>query len=589
MVHVADYAVFSLLTGASLSVGGYFSIRRKPGLVDTTDEVFLGSKSLRILPLAASVLATVGSATGIIGMPSHMYAYGLHLGWLSVSNLILIPLAVFVVVPVLYELNITSVFQYVRMRYNLTVSVITSLTYIALSHMIGAIAIYASAVAVSTVFNLSTIWCSITIGLAATAYTSLGGLRGVVWADCLQAVLTLSAPVLIICKVVFDASNGDDRIQPLAELDLRKYLFNISADVTTEENVWSILIGSAPIFISRICMDQGTAQRYLASRTLQEAKLIVVAGTLMSCLYYACMAGTGLALTLRYKGCDPYLAGLIRGPDQLLPFYILEECRSLPGFPGIFLAGVVSASISTVSSIVNSQAAVWYFDVVTPFLNVPSKRVSCIIKALAFAVGAVMTAISVVVPYLGSAVSMFIAVSSAITGPFVGLLLLGLTVPFANSKGAGIVTLLMVAYQMVHLFYRLQSGVRERRMPVSLDYCRHNATNTILVSNVTLSVPSERPQSGTFPLFDVSPFWSSFFTTIATYVGGLVASVALGGKTLSVTATSNLTSPALFPLWQRLGCMQSKQRTPPHSATQKELPGMADPSEQAALFGENVI
>ncbi|KAK8756391.1 hypothetical protein V5799_000906 [Amblyomma americanum] len=62
-----------------------------------------------------------------------------------------------------------------------------------------------------------------------------------------------------------------------------------------------------------------------------------------------------------------------------------------------------------------------------------------------------------------------------------------------------------------------------------------------------------------------------------------------GGKTLSVTATSNLTSPALFPLWQRLGCMQSKQRTTPHSVTQKELPGMTDSSEQAALFRETVI
>ncbi|KAK8783989.1 hypothetical protein V5799_009646 [Amblyomma americanum] len=112
MAQVADYAVFSLLTGASLGVGLYFSIRRKKAASgQTADELFLGSKSLQTLPLAASVLATVGSATGVVGMPAHMYAYGLHLGWLCLSNVILIPLAVSVVVPVLYQLNITSVFQ----------------------------------------------------------------------------------------------------------------------------------------------------------------------------------------------------------------------------------------------------------------------------------------------------------------------------------------------------------------------------------------------------------------------------------------------------------------------------------------------
>ncbi|KAH6921210.1 hypothetical protein HPB50_027802 [Hyalomma asiaticum] len=100
MAELLDYVVFLLLTGASLAVGAYFSVHKKGAVVRTTDEVFLGSRSLRILPLAMSVLATVGSATGVIGLPAHMYAYGWHLGWLSVSNILLIPIATSVVVPI---------------------------------------------------------------------------------------------------------------------------------------------------------------------------------------------------------------------------------------------------------------------------------------------------------------------------------------------------------------------------------------------------------------------------------------------------------------------------------------------------------
>ncbi|KAH9377945.1 hypothetical protein HPB48_004278 [Haemaphysalis longicornis] len=107
----ADYAVFSLLTGASLAVGLYFSMKKNVLHGSVTDEIFLGSKSLQVLPLALSVLASLASATGIIGLPAHMYAYGFHIIWIVPLNLILLPMATCVVVPVFYELKVTSVFQ----------------------------------------------------------------------------------------------------------------------------------------------------------------------------------------------------------------------------------------------------------------------------------------------------------------------------------------------------------------------------------------------------------------------------------------------------------------------------------------------
>ncbi|XP_077497728.1 sodium-coupled monocarboxylate transporter 1-like [Amblyomma americanum] len=569
MAQVVDYIAFSLLMSASLGVGCYFSIcRKKAASEQTTDELFLGSKSLQTLPLAASVLATVGSATGVVGMPAHMYAYGLHMGWLCLNTAVLIPFAVSIVIPVLYQQNITSVFQYVRMRYNTAISVITAITYILLSEMVGAIAIYASSVAVSTVFNVSAPWCSVAIGLTATAYTAMGGLRSVVWADCLQGLLTLSVPVLIMANVAYDA--GDTGAQPVSELNPHKYFLNIAFDVTTDETVWAVVIASSPTFFNRICLDQGTAQRYLASRTLRQAKWTVTIGALLTCVFYALLAGAGAALTCRYRGCDPLLAGSIQRFDQLVPFYVVQDFHGFPGLSGTLLAGVVSASVSTVSSVVNSQAAVWYFDVVTPFFRIPGPRVDCAIKTIAFAVGGVMMALSVLIPYLGSVMSMFMAVNAAITGPFVGLLVLGLTVPFVNTKGAGVVTLLMVAYQLAHLFVRVNAGVTEEGMPVSLDYCPGNVTAVDAGNmSVTISVGTER-SSDVFPVFRLSSHWSSFFSTSATYFGGLAVSLLLGGTDISTRGKQNLTSGTLTPLWRKLGWMPAPEEK--ETGRQEESP-----------------
>ncbi|KAK8762125.1 hypothetical protein V5799_026608, partial [Amblyomma americanum] len=178
---------------------------------------------------------------------------------------------------------------------------------------------------------------------------------------------------------------------------------------------------------------------------------------------------------------------VLRPPDrcrsssyfQLVPFYVVQDFRDFTGLSGVFLAGVVSASVSTVSSMVNSQAAVWYFDVVTPFFKVAGARLDCIIKTIAelqlFSVKFDCVEQNHVLRFV-ALLQMFMTVNAAITGPFAGLLILGLTAPFANAKGAGIVTLLMVAYQLAHMFVRVNAGVTEERMSVSLDYCAVNVT-----------------------------------------------------------------------------------------------------------------
>ncbi|XP_075530109.1 sodium-coupled monocarboxylate transporter 1-like [Dermacentor variabilis] len=374
--------------------------------------------------------------------------------------------------------------------------------------------------------------------------------------------------------------NGDARIRPLSEILNHKYLFNFRVDFTTDETVWAVLIATAPTFINRICLDQASAQRYFATRTQKDAKWTVIVGTIMTCVFSALVAGVGAALICRYRGCDPVLSGSIERFDQLLPFYLLEDLSTFPGLAGVFLAGVVSASISTVSSLVNSQAAVWHFDVLAPFCKVGSYNVDVIIKVLAFAVGGVMTGCSVLVPYLGSVTAMFMAVNSAITGPFVGLVVLGLTAPFANSKGAGVTTLLMVVYQLVHMSLRINSGVREERMPVSLEFCGDNVTTASGRLNITLPTYSVRSIS-TFPLLHLSSFWSSLFSTVVTYVGGLAISICLGGTNFSDVETKKLTSNLLFPLWRLLRLMPAAEKNIARQETAGMTPFSLVPGREA--------
>ncbi|KAK8777064.1 hypothetical protein V5799_029595 [Amblyomma americanum] len=216
--------VFCLLMAANLGLGLRFSFRRGTSAPDSTaGEVFLGSRTLRSLPLALSVVASMVSSTGLIGFTAHLYAFGFHILWTLVPLVAVLPLATELVVPVFYTLRITSVFQYLRMRFNSCISLTACVSYVALTQSVGAVVIFAASIAIATVFSVPLTWCSLGIGLCGTLYTTLGGMRGVVWTDCMQVLFILLAPATVIGKVIYDARSGLARLRPWDDLDFHAY------------------------------------------------------------------------------------------------------------------------------------------------------------------------------------------------------------------------------------------------------------------------------------------------------------------------------------------------------------------------------
>lgn len=54
---------------------------------------------------------------------------------------------------------------------------------------------------------------------------------------------------------------------------------------------------------------------------------------------------TGLIMYAKYADCDPFKTGEVKRNDQLLPYYVMDVAGKIPGLPGLFIAGVVSAAL----------------------------------------------------------------------------------------------------------------------------------------------------------------------------------------------------------------------------------------------------
>lgn len=54
--------------------------------------------------------------------------------------------------------------------------------------------------------------------------------------------------------------------------------------------------------------------------------------------------------------------------DQTLPYYVMDVAGHLPGLPGLFLAGLVSAALATMSASLNTMSGTVYEDFVSPWI-----------------------------------------------------------------------------------------------------------------------------------------------------------------------------------------------------------------------------
>ncbi|KAG8298486.1 hypothetical protein J6590_013663 [Homalodisca vitripennis] len=141
-------------------------------------------------------------------------------------------------------------------------------------------------------------------------------------------------------------------------------MYSTDLDPTVRHSYLSLLIGGGFTFMSLYAVNQTQVQRYLTMKDLKTAVRSLWLSIIILLLLSGLTCFSGLAIYSKYYGCDPVLSGRIARKDQLLPLFVVETMGDIPGLSGLFVAGIFSASLSTVSACLNSLAAVTLEDYV---------------------------------------------------------------------------------------------------------------------------------------------------------------------------------------------------------------------------------
>nr|KAF6482129.1 solute carrier family 5 member 5 [Molossus molossus] len=337
-----DYGVFALMLLVSTGIGLWVGLAR--GGQRSAEDFFTGGRRLTALPVGLSLSASFMSAVQVLGVPSEAYRYGLKFLWMCLGQLLNSLLTAAFYLPVFYRLGLTSTYQYLELRFSRTVQLCGTLQYLVATVLYTGIVIYAPALILNQVTGLD-IWASLlSTGAICTFYTTVGGMKAVIWTDVFQVVVMLAGFCVVLVRGTM-LVGGPRQVFKLAQNHSRINLMDFDPDPRSRYTFWTFVVGGTLVWLSMYGVNQAQVQRYVACHTEKQAKLALLINQVGLFLIVSTAAGCGIVMFTFYMDCDPILTGRISAPDQYMPLLVLDIFRNLPGVPGLFLACAYSGTL----------------------------------------------------------------------------------------------------------------------------------------------------------------------------------------------------------------------------------------------------
>ena len=288
------------------------------------------------------------STVTYLAAPGEMIQHGvaLFVGWLA------LPLAFLVVnfmwVPFFMRLGVTSIYEYLDDRFGLAARLTAVVLFVLILRFLWMATIVltgARAVAQITHTSLTQIfglnwsldqWLLVvlfSVGIFATLYTMLGGIKAVVWTDVVQFVALVGGVVLTLFFVAWKTGTGPvDWWETTTSLKAGGHEFPplASWDITTRNTILFTVLSALFWYVCTFIGDQVAVQRYLTTPSVRAAVKGNIVNFIGDFAVMVLLALCGMALLTYYL--DPAfqseIADGITDPrneqvaDKVFPHYI---------------------------------------------------------------------------------------------------------------------------------------------------------------------------------------------------------------------------------------------------------------------------
>lgn len=436
-----DYTIVIIYLIAVGVFGIYIS-----GKQTSAKDYFLGSKTIPWWAVCFSVVATETSTLTFISIPGLAYISNMNFLQLAIGFLMGRIVVAFVFLPRYYAGNMETAYEYLGHRFGAPMRKYASVTFIILRIFADGVRLFTTAIPIKFITGLGYFECIVIVGTITVIYAYIGGIKAVIWTDVIQ-IFIYSIGAIASMVVIYNLLPGGwsdvvNYAAPLNKFQILDFKFadSFTGIFTGGYGLIGGVIGGAFLAMASHGTDQMIVQRLLTCKDKKSSQKAVIFSGVIVFVQFAVFLLIGLMLFALYKGVD-FKSLIVNGnnltkSDEIFPMFIVQ---SLPvGLAGLVVAGLLSASMSTLSSTFNSLASTTIFDLLKgrKFLKNQADELKYSRLATIFWAIVIMSTGLLFQSETNPAVDFALKIQSLIYGGLLGVFLLGIIDKRADLKVA---------------------------------------------------------------------------------------------------------------------------------------------------------
>jgi SSS family transporter len=458
--------IFGYLIGVT-AFGSWFGKKQ-----ETTEDYFVGDRSVPWWAIAASIVATETSTITFISVPGIAFSKGGNFQFLQlVFGYMLGRIVIsFLFIPMYFKGELMTVYELLGQRFGSKVKMLASSLFVVMRNIADGIRLLLTAIVLGAVYtafqpgadvNTVIIASIVLLGLVMIVFTYYGGMEAVIWVEVVQLGIYLGGAIAAAIVIAGQIDGGfagaiaiGEQYQKFTLIDWgirdtayafqvpflsEGFSFNLPIDLTKTYTFFAGLIGGCFLTMSTHGTDQYLVQRYLCTNKPSRAMLALLSSGAVVLGQFIGFLFIGVLLFAYYQphllpgyetaaGAFPFTGG-----DKVFPDFITKHMPT--GVSGLVVAAIFAAALS---SSLNSIAATFVNDLYKPFKKkAEDKHLLRASHILTLIFGLVQIGVALVaMRQESSALDKALSIASLFNGPVLGVFLVGTFIRRANQTAA---------------------------------------------------------------------------------------------------------------------------------------------------------
>lgn len=437
-----DALVLVLSVGTAIFIG-----LRASGKTRSVDAFLLGNRDLPWWAILGSIVATETSTATVLSLPGTGYGpVGMRFLQITFGYIVGRIVVVRVLLPLFFEGKLFSAYEVLNRRFGKHTKTVASALFLVTRNLGDGLRLFLAAIVLQKLVGWPFWGSAVAIGCITVIYTFFGGMRSVVWNDCIQLVVYMAGGVATLFIIAAQVPGGwseiwnfaiaQDKLQvlqftpPTSDVTFLRWL------ISDPYSFWAGLIGGAVLTLGTHGTDQMMVQRYLSARSQRDAGRALIISAFVICLQFALFLFIGVQLACFFSHFD---APDFQTSDEVYAHFIIESFPKNTGLVGLMLAAILAAAMSTLSSSLNSSASAVLNDFYLPLQRqaVDPARQFKVTRRLTIGFGVLQIIIGIwATTFDRTVVTNALTIAGYSAGLLLGLFLLGVLAPRVGQRAA---------------------------------------------------------------------------------------------------------------------------------------------------------